>query len=59
MLPGNRRDWPEGACYGYDRIYDARNLGYQGPYFSFATMPDQYTLAAFHGPSARPPATRR
>jgi hypothetical protein len=48
VLPANRRDWPEGDVYGYDRIYDARNLGYKGPYFSFGTIPDQYSLAAFH-----------
>jgi hypothetical protein len=46
--PANNRDWPEGASfYGYDRIYDARNLGYRGSAFSFASVPDQYTLSAF------------
>jgi hypothetical protein len=45
--PGITYAWPEGAFYGYDQIYDSRTLGYQGPAFSFATMPDQYTLSAF------------
>ena len=41
-------DWPEGASfYGYDQIYDCQHLGYRGPNFSFATIPDQYTLSAF------------
>jgi len=47
VLPANRRDWPEGQVYGYDRVYDARHLGYQGPYFSFGTIPDQFSLEAF------------
>jgi phosphatidylglycerophosphate synthase len=47
-VPSITRDWPEGAkFYGFDQLYDARNVGYQGPSFSYATMPDQYTLAAF------------
>ncbi|MFC5746371.1 sulfatase [Actinomadura rugatobispora] len=47
VVPGVTRAWPEGDFFGYDRVYDANNLGYRGPRFSFATMPDQYTLAAF------------
>jgi len=47
VMPGTTRAWPEGAFYGYDRVYDSRNLGYRGPSFSWATMPDQYALAAF------------
>jgi hypothetical protein len=45
--PANTYAWPEGAFYGYDRVYDAYSLGYRGPKFSWSTMPDQYTLAAF------------
>ena len=45
--PANTEDWPEGmAFYEYDHIYDCRNVGYAGPKFGWATMPDQYTLAA-------------
>ncbi|MFC5745247.1 sulfatase [Actinomadura rugatobispora] len=47
VMPGITRAWPEGDFFGYDKVYDSRNLGYRGPRFSFATMPDQYTLSAF------------
>jgi hypothetical protein len=47
VVPGVTRAWPEAGFFGYDRIYAADNLGYQGPRFSWATMPDQYTLSAF------------
>jgi hypothetical protein len=47
-VPSNGEDWPEGkAFYRYDTIDDRRNVGYAGPTFSYAAMPDQYTLAAF------------
>lgn len=45
--PANREDWPEATFYGYNQIYDARNIGYRGPDFNFASIPDQYTLSAF------------
>lgn len=45
--PGVSFAWPEGQFYGYDKIYDAHTLGYRGPHFSWATMPDQFTLEAF------------
>ncbi len=47
VMPGIHRDWPEGAFYGYDRVYAARDLGYRGPGFTWGTIPDQFTLAAF------------
>ncbi len=47
VMPGVFLDWPEGAWYRHDRIYDFDELGYHGPRMSFATMPDQYTLKAF------------
>lgn len=44
-VPANTRDWPEGAAYyGFDRLYDSRDVGYRGPEFGYAPMPDQYTL---------------
>ena len=47
-VPSNERAWPEGASfYHYDQIYDATDVGYAGPKFSYAAMPDQYTLSAF------------
>jgi hypothetical protein len=46
-VPSNRDPWPEGeAFYRFDRIYSRHDVGYAGPKFSFAAMPDQYTLAA-------------
>ncbi|WP_448627954.1 CDP-alcohol phosphatidyltransferase family protein [Geodermatophilus sp. URMC 64] len=48
VTPANEQPWPEGRTfYHYDQIYDAGNLGYRGPKFGWAEMPDQYTLAAF------------
>jgi hypothetical protein len=47
ISPGTTGDWPEARFFGFDRLYDSRALGYRGPNFSWATMPDQYTLAAF------------
>jgi hypothetical protein len=48
-VPSNSRDWPQGTSfYHYDKLYDARNVGYAGPNFSYASMPDQYTLSALH-----------
>jgi hypothetical protein len=45
--PGLTYAWPEGQFYGYDRVYDSHTLGYRGPKFSWASMPDQFTLQAF------------
>lgn len=47
-VPANDRDWPQGEFYGFDRVYDARSLGYRGPRFGYPTMPDQFTLDAVH-----------
>ncbi|MEU8608852.1 sulfatase [Actinoplanes sp. NPDC048791] len=45
--PGVTYAWPEGQFYGFDRVYDSHTLGYRGPAFSWATMPDQFTLKSF------------
>lgn len=48
VVPANMHDWPEGHdFYGYDQVWDDRTLGYHGPAFGYAPMPDEYTLAAF------------
>jgi hypothetical protein len=47
VMPGNTWAWPEADFYGFEKIYDSRNVGYRGPAFSWATMPDQYALSAF------------
>ena len=46
VMPGVTRAWPEGDFYGFDKIYGSKDLGYRGPHFAWAPMPDQYTLAA-------------
>lgn len=46
-VPSNNEDWSVAKTYyHYDMVYDRRNVGYAGPSFSYASMPDQYTLAA-------------
>lgn len=46
--PANTEDWPEGAAfYGFDHMYDSRNVDYAGPEFGYALVPDQYTLEHF------------
>jgi phosphatidylglycerophosphate synthase len=46
--PADNRYWPTGTSfYHFDQLYDRYQLGYQGPKFSYAPMPDQYTLAEF------------
>jgi hypothetical protein len=45
VMPALTQDWPEGRVFGYDQVYDFRNLGYKGPQFSYALMPDQYTMS--------------
>lgn len=48
-VPANTTDWPQGSrFYHVDTLYDSRNVGYHGPKFGYATMPDQYVLSAFH-----------
>jgi hypothetical protein len=54
-VPSNRDPWPEGKrFYRLDRTYDRYDVGYAGPKFGFAAMPDQYTLAAFDRLELRP-----
>jgi phosphatidylglycerophosphate synthase len=41
--PADDRVWPQGSTfYHYDKIYDRRDVGYRGPTFTYASMPDQY-----------------
>ncbi|KUO15589.1 sulfatase [Streptomyces dysideae] len=59
IVPGVRRAWPEGKFFGLDHIYDSEHLGYQGPYFSWTPVPDQFSMEAFerleHGKENRDP----
>ncbi|MGW1724428.1 CDP-alcohol phosphatidyltransferase [Streptomyces sp. NPDC002306] len=47
VMPGVQKAWPEQKYYGLDKVYNAFQMGYRGPKFSWSTMPDQYTLEAF------------
>jgi phosphatidylglycerophosphate synthase len=47
-IPSDDGAWDQGKrFYGFDRMYNSRNVGYQGPRFSYARIPDQYTFRAF------------
>jgi phosphatidylglycerophosphate synthase len=47
--PSNDRPWPQGkAFYHYDAIYDRYQVGYRGPTFTYASMPDQYIFSALN-----------
>jgi phosphatidylglycerophosphate synthase len=57
--PATYKTWPPGKqFYHFDQIYGRLNVGYQGPTFSYAPMPDQYTYAEFQrlelGPGHKP-----
>jgi phosphatidylglycerophosphate synthase len=45
--PSNDRPWPQGkAFYHWDAIYNRYQVGYHGPTFTYASMPDQYIFSA-------------
>ncbi len=46
IKPAHVFPWPEGAFFGFDVIYNAADLGYEGEPFNWVTMPDQFTLHA-------------
>jgi len=47
-VPSDTKPWPVGrSFYHYDEQLNATNVGYAGPRFSYARIPDQYTLAHF------------
>jgi len=46
-VPPDDRPWPQGyAFYHYDKIYNRNDVGYRGPTYAYASMPDQYTYLA-------------
>jgi hypothetical protein len=59
IMPGVQRAWPEGRFYDFDKIYNASQLGYQGPKFSWSTMPlmSMMILTSSHNPWAPLPRT--
>ena len=47
-VPADDVYWPQGkSFYHYDTLYNSTNVGYVGPKFSYAPVPDQYTLSTF------------
>jgi hypothetical protein len=47
FAPADDRGWPEGSSfYHYDKLYDRHQMGYRGPSFNYAPLPDQYMFAA-------------
>jgi hypothetical protein len=47
-VPSNTGAWPQGkSFYHYDKLYNDGNVGYAGPKFTYASMPDQYILSAY------------
>ena len=54
VMPGLRQAWPEGAFYGFDRIYGADDLDYHGPGFGWWRIPDQFSLAALDARELQP-----
>ncbi len=46
IKPAHVFAWPEGDFFGFDAIYNAPDLGYEGEPFNWITMPDQFTLHA-------------
>jgi hypothetical protein len=46
-VPPDDRPWPQGfSFYHFDRIYNRLDVGYHGPTYAYASMPDQYTYLA-------------
>ncbi len=57
--PENDAVWPPGTSfYHFGKLYNRLNVGYHGPAFSYADMPDQYIMSAFQrrelGPGHKP-----
>ena len=47
VMPGIKKPYPEGAFWGFNANYYARELNYTGPEFGWFDIPDQYTLDQF------------
>ncbi len=45
IMPGVQSAWPEGKFYGFDAIYGAPDLAYEGPPFGWWDVTDQFCLA--------------
>lgn len=48
VVPSNTEPWSFGTSfYRFDTLLDANNVGYRGPSFGYARIPDQYTWKYF------------
>ena len=46
-IPSDDKVWAPGRTfYHFDKLYDRYDVGYRGPAFAFASMPDQYVMGA-------------
>ncbi len=46
-VPSDDKLWaPAKTFYHFDKLYDRYDVGYHGPSFAFASMPDQYVMGA-------------
>lgn len=59
LMPGLWQPWPEGAFYGFDRIYGGQALAYAGPSFGWFDIPDQYALGKLDRMEPARDGTRR
>ncbi|SHK52041.1 Phosphoglycerol transferase MdoB [Pseudonocardia thermophila] len=48
VQPGTTTEWPAAGFYGFTEVLDFGRLGYRGPDRGWASVPDQFTLSAFH-----------
>src|SRR3546814_2319502 len=44
-MPAITRPWPEGERMGFDEVYPAAAMGYEGPLWYWGVVPDQFALA--------------
>lgn len=47
IMPAITLAWPESSAMGFDHVFAAADIPYQGKRFNWVTMPDQFTLAAY------------
>ena len=46
-VPPDNRPWAQGSSfYHFDKVYNRLDVGYRGPTYAYASMPDQYTYLA-------------
>jgi phosphatidylglycerophosphate synthase len=58
-IPSDDRPWPQGhSFYHFDKVYDRLDVGYHGPTYAYASMPDQFTYLALQRQELSKPARR-